>query len=348
MDNAAEDLLGRTLATGWKVIEKIKKEDGHTGSFFSVCYKVEKNGEIFFLKAFNFSKFAQISSSSSVMDVMGEMINAFNYEKELSKLCEEYKVRNVVYVISHGEELVSGYAIQIVPYLIFDLADGDVRTRLNFSQSLEYSWRLQSLHNISVGLNHLHKAGVSHQDLKPSNVLVFKDVSKIGDLGRSMCNRLDAPHLRGLAYSGDLTYSPPEIMYGYYEQDWAKRSYATDCYLLGSLTTFYFAGISMTALIANNLHPSVLWNQYHGTYDEVLDYLHEAFEKALFEFKSNINDTHFRNELSTVIRYLCNPDPKLRGHPKNISYGSNNFDLQRIITKFDYLKRKAFIHSLRS
>ena len=51
--NAAQNLLGRTLLTGWKVIEKIKKEDNATGGNFSVSYKVTKDDEICFLKAFD-------------------------------------------------------------------------------------------------------------------------------------------------------------------------------------------------------------------------------------------------------------------------------------------------------
>ncbi len=37
--NAAHDLEGRTLKTGWKVTEKINKKPGASGAFFSVCYK---------------------------------------------------------------------------------------------------------------------------------------------------------------------------------------------------------------------------------------------------------------------------------------------------------------------
>ena len=55
--NAAHDLCGRTLLSGWKVIEKIEKSPHSTGAFFSVCYKVSMNGELCFLKAFDFAKF---------------------------------------------------------------------------------------------------------------------------------------------------------------------------------------------------------------------------------------------------------------------------------------------------
>ena len=84
-------------------------------------------------------------------------------------------------------------------------------------------------------------------DLKPSNVLVFNTESRLGDLGRSICKDLDGPYSKR-AFTGDFTYAPPEIWYRYYERDWNKRVFATDCYMLGSLVVFYFTGISMSAL----------------------------------------------------------------------------------------------------
>ena len=76
--NAANALLGKTLTTGWKVIEKFEKGDNDTGSFFSVCYKVEKDNEICFMKAYDFTKFFQIRDpNSSFVDLVSDMIKAY-------------------------------------------------------------------------------------------------------------------------------------------------------------------------------------------------------------------------------------------------------------------------------
>src|SRR5688572_25067502 len=114
--NAANALLGLTLKTGWKVIEKVVKSDNSTGSFFSVCYKVEKNGEICFLKAFDFAKFFQISEPGrEVIDIMVDMINAYKYERDLSNHCRDKHVTKVAFVKEAGEEMVIGYAVSVVP-----------------------------------------------------------------------------------------------------------------------------------------------------------------------------------------------------------------------------------------
>ena len=234
IDSAANNLLGRTLTRGWKVIEKITKADNATGSFFSICYKVEKDNKTCFLKAFNFTPFLQVSMQSgenrSMTDVMGDMIDAYKYERSLSEHCKTGHVTKVAFVIDYGEEIVPNFTINLVPYLIFELADGDVRRNLNYSKKLDFAWKLKSLHDIAVGLKQLHNVNISHQDLKPSNILLFDKESKIGDLGRSMCKDIESKY-NDQIYSGDWNYAPPELIYQYYERDWEKRVYATDCYL---------------------------------------------------------------------------------------------------------------------
>lgn len=345
MDNAAHNLLGLTLASGWYVKEKITKTDSQTGSFFSACYLVEKEGETCFMKAFDFSKFLTASiPGSKVVDVINEMVTAYRYERDLSNLCQNRYVTKVSFVREADEEMVPGYAISIVPYLIFDLAEGDVRKKLEFSANLDYQWRLNSLHDIAVGLKQLHAVEITHQDLKPSNILIFSapktTESKIGDLGRSICRSIDGPYNK-LTFSGDWTYAPPEMMYGYYENDWLKRVFATDCYLLGSMVTFYFAGISMSALLRKHIPDAFSWETWTGKYSEIVPYLENAFTQALEEFSSNISNNEFKQPLTELVEFLCNPFPERRGHPKSIASRGSNYNMERFVTIFDVLKRKS-------
>ncbi|MBR4135373.1 MAG: protein kinase [Bacteroidales bacterium] len=343
-DSAANNLKGITLKTGWTVIEKITKDDNSTGSVFSICYKVKKNDNICFLKAFNFTPFFQLSEQSgqnrSITDIIGDMINAYKYERDLSKHCKMGHVTKVAFVIDSGEEIIPNFSINIVPYLIFELADGDVRHNLQYSERLDLAWKLNSLREVATGLKQLHNVNVSHQDLKPSNILLFDKESKIGDLGRSMCKDIENQYNNQI-YSGDWNYAPPELMYGYYEQDWEKRAYATDCYLLGSMVVFYFAGISMSALLLKHIPNEFRWENYRGSFDEVKPYLIAAFGDAMTEFSNCIELEYFRNELKQIVEYLCFPFPEKRGHPKNIASVGNSYSLERFITKFELLRRKA-------
>ncbi|HBV15268.1 protein kinase domain-containing protein [Chryseobacterium carnipullorum] len=339
-NNAAHNLLGLTLETGWKVVEKIEKKDNQTGAFFSVCYYVEKNGETCFLKALDIMKFNSIMPGQSMMDVMNEMTTVFKYERDLSNYCRDKNVDKVSFVKESGEEFVSGFTFSVVPYLIFDLAKGDIRKTLNFSSDLDYAWRFKSLHDISVGLKQLHKIEVSHQDLKPSNILVFNEESKIGDLGRSMCKSMDGPY-NNQVFTGDWNYAPPELLYRFYERDWYKRVFATDCYLLGSLIVFYFSGISMTALLRKHIPNEFSWDFWKGDFYEIRPYLENAYTSSLIEFENNIRQEEYLSDLKTLVEYLCNPFPDKRGHPKNILSVGSNYNLERFVSKLDLLKRKA-------
>jgi len=343
-NSAAHSLSGVTLKSGWKVIEKITKAENSTGAFFSVCYKAEKNDQICFLKVFDFAKFMQISEEGAqIVDVVADMLNAYKYERDLSEHCKNKHVTKVAFVIDSGEEFLKDYTIGTIPYLIFELADGDVRSKIDFSNKLDFAWKLRSLHDIAIGLEQLHSINVSHQDLKPSNILLFKQNSKLGDLGRSMCRDIDIDIRHNKQpYSGDLNYAPPEMMYKYFDADWNKRVFATDCYLLGSMIVFYFAGISMSALLLKHLPENLRWEKWRGTFDEIKPYLIKAFSEAIIEFGGCIEDEYFKNEISLVVKQLCFPFPEQRGHPKNItSKHSSNFSLERFISKLDLLARKA-------
>ena len=164
--NAANYLLNRTLKSGWEVIGKIEKEDNATGGFYSVGYKVKKNDEICFLKAFEYSEYDEKNQTKTASKVMSIMLKAYKYENDLSDYCSLHHVSNVIKVKESGVEYVEGFDIPVVPYLIFDLAEGDARTIFNQPAKFNLTWKLKSLHDIAEGLRQLHNCGISHQDLK--------------------------------------------------------------------------------------------------------------------------------------------------------------------------------------
>jgi len=342
---AAHLLLNQKLKNGWTVIKKLERDANQSGSNFSVGYIVEnENKETCFLKAFDIGGFLALASHNGdvdVIDVMNDMTTAFIYERDLSNHCKNKYVTNVSIVKEAGQTIVKNVEVPVVPYLIFDLANGDVRKHLNFSNQLDNVWKLKSLHDIAVGLRQLHQIEVSHQDLKPSNVLVYSKESKIGDLGRSMCRDIDGPYNRQI-FTGDRNYAPPEIMYGYYENDWVKRVFATDCYLLGSLFVFYFLGISMNALLLKYLPENYHWYRWRGELKELIPYLNNAYTQSLEEIEHFFQDKELGSEIVSIIKYLCIPFPNDRIHELNRN-NQNPYNLQRTISTIDLLRRKEEI-----
>ena len=185
----------------------------------------------------------------------------------------------------------------------------------------------------------LHRVQVAHQDLKPSNVLIFeRERSKLGDLGSAYEHHNTSPN-DGLTCAGDLTYAPPELLYGQVDHDWRIRRLACDMYLLGSLIVFFYAGVSMTHLLIKRVDSSHHYDVWGASYDEVLPYLQNTFAQILREFSQRV-PMDFADDITTFVRQLCNPDPRERGHPRNLTAGTK-YSLERYVSKFDLLAKRA-------
>lgn len=344
-ESAAHALVGRKLANGWIVEEQIQTTQQSTGGFFSVCYLVKREGQKAFLKALNIFAFVQLNGGKGkrFVDIVNQLTEAFIFERDLLMLCKDKNLSKVSLILDEGEEYIEGYSMPNVPYLIFELADGDVRKKLTFSDNVEIAWKLRSLHNVAVGIKQLHALDISHQDLKPSNVLLFQNkVSKIGDLGRSICKMIDAPHdSDGDGFVGDTNYAPPEYLYGFNEPNWTKRAYTVDAYLLGSMIIFYFTGLNMTALISRNLEPEFHWANWYDSFENVLPYLGVAYQNSLEQFASEISDIELRSELKNMVADLCYFDPSRRGKIQT-GLGKNQLRLlETYISSLDRLAKKA-------
>lgn len=336
--SAVHALEGRTLQTGWQVIEKTKSKPGSTGGNFSVCYIVEKDGQKGFLKALNILSFIR-DDKPDLLEAMAEMLNTFNFEKEILTRCKNKNFSKVSRLLEASQENIPGFIAANVYYMIFEKADCDVRIHLNFTKLVDNSWKLRSLHNIATGIKQLHSIDISHQDVKPSNVYVFEKVtSKVGDLGRSLCQSLSSPHSK-LDFSGDLRYAPPEVFHGFVLPDWKDKVFAIDCYLLGSMASYYFTGQSMTALLFQKINHRI--NILSIKFENALPYWITAFEESLDVIKHHLKEYDDKEKLVNAIEMLCFPDPRERGHIKNIKEIGNNFQLERFVEIFNILARRA-------
>lgn len=335
--SAIHALEGRTLKSGWYVIERASNKPGSTGGNFSVCYLVEKDGQKGFLKAINILTF--LREDADLMNAMAHMLNTYNFEKEILTRCNNKNLSKVSKLLEASFENIPGFIVPNVYYMIFEKADGDVRNHLNFATLVDDAWKLRSLHQIATGIKQLHSIEVSHQDVKPSNIFVFgKDLSKVGDLGRALCETLSSPHA-AMDFSGDHRYAPPEVFHKYVLPDWKDKVFAIDCYLLGSMACFYFTGQSMTALLSQKINSSI--NILSLNFENALPYWINAFDEVLTVVESHTNNIEGQQKLIEAIRMLCFPDPRNRGHFKNINGSGNNFHLERFIETFNFLARKA-------
>ena len=213
---------------------------------------------------------------------------------------------------------------------------------------MDFAWKLKSLHDIATGIQQLHSIQVIHQDLKPSNILQFKEQSKIADLGRSKTFSGNGLYDQN-SFSGDRTYAPLEIYSEFAflrSENWLDRNLAMDSYELGNLMSFYFTGLNMTALLISKLREIGITKC--GTETEMRSYLEICYNKCIEEVKEAIEYGEFKEPISQMIRELCNPDPNKRNDEKTIRERGSNYVLHRYITRLNVMQTQAEIYLVKN
>ena len=325
---AAANLEGLSVGSGWKVEKYLPRKVGQTGGNFSFAYLVSKGPDRGFMKAFDFSAAFE---TPDVLVQLQNLTTAYNYEKDILIHCKEKRLKSVVIAVEYGDVLVPNYDQMSgrVFFLIFELADGDVRGQAHEDQRFDILWSAKVIRGVTLGLYQLHNNKIAHQDVKPSNVLLFKGSSRVADFGRASRRGYPALHDE-LQIAGDRTYAPPEQLYGHIHPDFTTCRFGCDMYMLGTLIAFLLTGINMKSHLFSYLDTEFHYNNWGGTYHDVLPYLERAFADVMRDVNAEI-DMDVIPEAADWIKELCNPDLAKRGHPRGVGK-LNQYSLQRYET----------------
>lgn len=339
MPTLASQLTGMQLDGDWEVVEHIQRSYQLTGGRFSESYRVTSpNGDVAFLKAVDLSIAADMPGS--LADNLKSLIDAYIAERDILQKCKNHRLTRVITAITSGEVRVNSSPLGRVPYIIFERAQGDIRTELARQDVFDIALSLRYLHNLCVGLQQLHGVDIAHQDVKPSNVLIFPEQgAKLADLGRASYKGHPSTHDE-LTIAGDLTYAPPELRYGHVSTDWNVRRNACDTYLFGSMVVFIFSGVPLTPWIDQRLPREFSWRAWKDDYASALPYIKRTFVEVLDEFSVNIPEP-YRQHVTSAVLQLCDPDPSKRGHPKNRLSTGDSYSLERYVSLFNRLARHA-------
>lgn len=335
--NAAKMLVGVPLPNGWQVMQPALRGPSATGGFFSSGYLVQNSdGRQGFLKAMDYS--AAFQQPKHTAEILNSMTNSYLFERQVCEKCRDRQLRKVVHA-------VDAFTIQVDPNnlmstvecLVFERADGDIRAYFDAQVSFDLAFVLRTLHHVATGLEQLHRVKIAHQDLKPSNVLVFANegARKIGDLGRAWSEEHKAPH-DDYDCAGDAGYAPPELLYKDVSADVRTRRFGCDAYHLGSLIVYMFARTHMTSLFLQHIYWAHRPGFWQGSYADVLPYVHTAFADGLREFEQQVHES-CRADIVEMVTQLCQPDPCKRGHPQNGMSPPSQFGLERYISRLDLL-----------
>lgn len=337
----AHHLEGTTLPGGWALTEKYEKKHGDTGGQFSVQYRAERDGKEFFVKIIDIEKALRQADLEKWTATIQEQTAAFDYERNLLEKCRDRSLSKIVRVLDANMIPVQEDNPYPIPFLVFEKADGNVKDYIAFQDKVDFAWKLKSLHDIATGIQQLHSIQVIHQDLKPSNILQFKEQSKIADLGRSKTFSGTGLYDKK-PFSGDMTYAPLEIYSEFAflrPENWLDRNLAMDSYELGNLMTFYFTGLNMTAILIRKLQAIGITKC--GTEQEMRSYIEICYDKCIEDVKEAIEYEDFKEPISQMIRELCNPDPNKRNDEKTLRERGSHYVLHRYITRLNVLQKQA-------
>ena len=127
-----------------------------------------------------------------------------------------------------------------LPIMVMELMDTSLTSFIENNQSkIAVETKLSILHDVSLGLSHLHarRPAVIHRDLSSNNVLLSKGhfVAKISDLGTAKMIRADSKQTRSRLTTapGTLHFMPPEVL------DEEDPKYGTP------VDVFSFAGVAL-------------------------------------------------------------------------------------------------------
>lgn len=348
----AQLLEGITLPSGWVLVERLKRAPGSSGSNFGTGYKarrtVDGKTERAFIKAMDL---ARAFGAPDPFAEMFKLTAESEFERRALEHCKDRRLSRLIQLISweYVNQDPAGNPLNQVLCLIMEIGDGDIRKQLTRTGALPTSAILHVLEDTALGMAQLHRNGIAHQDVKPSNVISMTDMSnaaknlfKVADLGRIVRKGMTGPY-DTYPWPGDGNYQPPERWYGFVPPQWPDAREASDAYMLGSLACFLFCGVPMQPLLGREIPPAMLPGTWAGGYNDSLIQVLRSKQSSILAttIAPTINE-RVRDGVIAIINELVEPDPLKRGD-KRARAQTGAPGLDRFQSRFKQLRLHAAI-----
>lgn len=339
-------LLGKTLASGWILTERIDPSKDSTGGTFGVGYKATKDGKIAFVKAIDF---VEALNSADPMNELVKLSSIVLFEKDVLAYCSSKGMSKIIRYIGHEYISFDGSTnpMSRVSCLIMEAGEEDLRMLVSANGLSSCAWNIQVMRDVSQALAQLHKGGIAHHDIKPSNVISVSEESlrpkimKVGDLGRVVRQDQSGP-FDSHSWPGDQQYRPPERWYGNIPgaipQGWNNVREAADAYMLGSLLVYLFTGTTLQSLVMGHIPNGFLPGQWGGGYDDdLLPVLFDVHARVLKEHLLPQLIPEVADGIMEIARNITHPDPRKRGDTRARKQGHQPVGIDRIHQKFTHI-----------
>ena len=354
----AQNLVGRELKGRtkivWTVVERLASDDDSSVMFHSVGYKVKsQDGRDAFMKVTDLDLLTD--SEFSLIDRTQAAIQAHTVERQMLEHCKGNNMDRIVVALDFGDAVIKHEeGKEPIFYLMFELAECDVRVHVDQRIQFDNAWTIGALHDLAVAIQQLHSGKVSHNDIKPENLLVFRELNfrdrlqKLADLGCAT-SPLIASIYDDAVCAGDPRYAAPEALYSGKspQQNCSFESRRSmDIYHLGSMIYFLITSRMLTPEVIRRLAPEHRPSTEDGDTGlelaEVLPYWREALARAIEDFVDKLpRDANLSSGLLRALQELAEPDPTLRGHPDNRRPNADRNSVQQYISLFNALRRRV-------
>ena len=312
-------MTGRTLPSGWTLGVQLKASNGSSGGTFGVGYVATRGCEIAFVKVIDF---VEAFGNPDPIFELTKLIGNANFEKDVLAYCTERGMSRVMRFLGHEYVFTNGPTdlMSRVSCLIMEAGQTDLRRLVNQTGLNSCPWNLQVINDVALAITQLHKGGIAHQDVKPSNVIAVSgktststQIMKVADLGR-VVRRAQVGPFDGADWPDDMRYSPPERWYGHVPTDWCDSRDAADAYMLGSLLLYLSTGVPLQALVGPLIPHQYLPSHWGGSYDDnLLAVLIDAHARALEQSLKPTLMPEVADSVMQIALDLTHPNPTIRG-----------------------------------
>ena len=288
------------------------------------------------MKAFDFRQEELIGDTNR----LEHMVREYNHERNMHYFCKDQGINRVTRIYGDGKIVIDGDAVH---FLVCEWVDKCLREHQPPGDvSISASARFTAMKDTAAALAQLHQAGVAHQDIKPSNaVCPDSGPVKLTDLGSSSREHIQAPPHDLQYLVGQPNYAPYELLYEYPPSSWRRRRFGCDLFLLGNLCFTSFVGGSLSCIALHSIPSHLRHTEFLGDYAEIVPHLIEAHEFLIPQMLTGNVPQSLLPDVVHIVNCLCHPDPLRRGHSKNVQFRNNPLALERFVSAFALLAKKA-------